>query len=468
MPLSKDVARSTPKRGAGIQDATVAKLQCRQPEISERRETVAMALRARSASAVLIVSPDPMQPQEHRAGPAHAVDTAPEKQFYLEEFRGRTLLIAVAAEEAIARSAAWPALGEVVRDLVQNDSRVLLLVGCEDLSAGTKLVQQQGLSFPLAPELFSSVEESGSRLAVLDPSGDHLESTNWLARAWRYLRDERLFVVLVPQPEHTRFAWLAAEVAAKLRVHKLVLAESEGGIADPKGAMIPFMDRAMLDAVLAVGQAEWAGLGHRRALFAAIRQALQQGVGSVNLCRLSGLAEELFTYTGSGTLFTASDYCSVERLGIDDFAEVERLLSRGVREGVLKPRTEQEIARFLFQAYGAVVGRHHLAGVCALETELYRADRAGEIVGLYTITRFKGEGIGRKLLARVLADARALGLDYVFACTTVPSAEAFFLREGFRKVGHDEVPKAKWQNYPASRRQRVVALRLDLEVPREA
>ena len=60
----------------------------------------------------------------------------------------------------------------------------------------------------------------------------------------------------------------------------------------------------------------------------------------------------------------------------------------------------------LINGYGATIGTHHLAGICALVTEPYVDEHAGEIVGLYTITRFKGEGVGGRLVARVLDDAR--------------------------------------------------------------
>src|SRR6476659_8903947 len=49
-----------------------------------------------------------------------------EKEFYLDEFRGRTLLFAVHHDgppDALA------ALGAVARDLLANDTRVLVLLG---------------------------------------------------------------------------------------------------------------------------------------------------------------------------------------------------------------------------------------------------------------------------------------------------------------------------------------------------
>lgn len=399
----------------------------------------------------------PSLPAENNA------ELAPEKQFYLDEFRGRTLVVALAAEELAEKEPVLGSFVSVIEELLDNGTRLLVLLACDQPQSGVQFVRKISGRLRSLPTLFPAITGSRPQFQQIPPNAPSSADTGLLARAWLALREDRLFFLLAPNLSRAAFLQLATQLAGKLRVHKLVLVEPEGGIADTKGETVPFMDAAMIDAVLEVGQAEWAGLGHRRAVFSAVRQALAEGVGSVNLCRLAGLAEELFTYTGSGTLFTSSDYCSVERLGIDDFPEVERLLARGVQEGVLKPRTPEEIARFLLHAYGAVVGQHHLAGVCALETELYEPDQAGEVVGLYTITRFKGEGIGRKLLARVLADARTLGLRYVFACTTVPTAQAFFVREGFRVVSPREVPAAKWERYPAERRERVVVLRRDLD-----
>jgi amino-acid N-acetyltransferase len=177
---------------------------------------------------------------------------------------------------------------------------------------------------------------------------------------------------------------------------------------------------------------------------------------------VDGLSRELFTYEGSGTLFTRDDYCRVERLSIDDFHEVERLVARGQREGLLKPRSSSEIAQLLLGGFGAWIGRQHLAGIGALYTSPYAADRAGEIAGLYTMTRFKGERIGRRLVRRLVAEARGMQLKFVFAVTANEEAARFFRGEGFRAVGARAIPAAKWQGYDPARRKRVRVFRVDL------
>jgi N-acetylglutamate synthase-like GNAT family acetyltransferase len=373
-----------------------------------------------------------------------------EKEFYLDEFRGRTLLFAVHHDgppEDLAE------VGEVARDLTANDARALVLLG------GAAAADPAALAAVARP-----LGRAPRALAIPAETVDRPEVDRALLRGlWRVVRAQPLFVGLCAGSAPERLAAFAGRLAARLRVHKLVIADPGGGV---RGAGAPrplsFMDEAMVEQLLHAGEAEWVGLGSRRALLVAIRRALLAGVGSVNLCTLDGLARELFTYEGSGTLFTREDYCKVEPLGLDDFHEVEKLLERGQREGYLKPRDAEETAQILLAGFGATIGRHHLAGVCALDTERYAGARAGEIVGLYTMTRFKGEGVGIKLIDRMKAEGRARGLAYLFACTTDERVRQFFERQGFRRVPQDAVPPAKWEAYDAARRGAIAVYRFDL------
>ena len=85
------------------------------------------------------------------------------------------------------------------------------------------------------------------------------------------------------------------------------------------------------------------------------------------------------------------------------------------------------------------------------------------MVALYTVSRFKGEGVGTKLLARILEEARGRGLASVFACTTEERAAQFFVRHGFRRVTPADVPAAKWIGYDSERMHRLAVLWLEIE-----
>lgn len=389
-----------------------------------------------------------------------------EKEFYLEEFRGRSVLIAVAPAAVTARSS-LRSLGQTVATLARNDTRVvvwwpsvvpgaerrlLAALGRPPTKARGKVVRHR------KKKKVRRVTSPIVRVRVADlamPGGD----SRLRGALWARLRQGRLCVLGITGP--AAYPRHPMELAASLRIPKVVLVDPRGGLEAP-GGRLSFVDENVLETVLREGQAEWTGIGDRRSLLVAVREALDGGVEQVNLCAPDGIAEELFTYVGSGTLFTEGDYTRVGPLGIDDFAQAERLLERGERAGLLKMRTPEEVAHLLAAGYGVTVCGRHLAGVAGLLTVPYAAERAGEIVGLYTITRFKGEGLGERLVERILAEAESMGLEYVFAVTLDERAQQFFERMGFGRVDSDEVPASKWKGYDTRRRELVITYRRSL------
>lgn len=395
-----------------------------------------------------------------------------EKEFYLDEFRAKTLLVSVHRDQLAGPEAA-ETLASVVRDLIRNDTKVVVLIDAAgEIGAARRAIRRQLEAaifrddvVALFPHLRTRAAR-GAAFTAIEASAPPLRASS-LTPMWTVLRRTPVCVGVVPCKAED-LPTVAQALASRLRVHKLVLVEDAGGVADATGTQISFMDGDMLDALLHTGEAESTGLAHRRTTLEAVGAALDAEVAAVNLCTLDGLARELFTYEGSGTLFTHEDYCRVAPLGVDDFEEVERLIERGQREGFLKVRAPEEIAQIVLCGFGATIGAHHLAGICGLFTEPYEAERAGEVVSLYTITRFKGEGVGGKLLGCVCEEARERGLAYLFAVTTEARAQVFFERSGFQPVGPADVPAAKWEHYDAARLAQVSVYRMDLRTDLEA
>ena len=63
--------------------------------------------------------------------PQPAAEAFDEKQFYLDEFRGRTLLFSIPVSE-LERDADYERLAAMVRELLINDTRVIVLIGAPD------------------------------------------------------------------------------------------------------------------------------------------------------------------------------------------------------------------------------------------------------------------------------------------------------------------------------------------------
>jgi N-acetylglutamate synthase-like GNAT family acetyltransferase len=347
-----------------------------------------------------------------------------EREFYLREFRGRTLAIAVPAGER----AAFTRIRPVLDDLEVGGSQVLLL----------------------SPHAAALDEHVTAR--VISAQQPRLEG-----EVWRRFREQPRLGIVVSSGD--RFVATCRRLAVELGVFKLVWIDRRGGLRGATGNRHSFLH---LDELQSLLEGKGSGLANtdRLEFWREVATMLEAGLPAVNVCCASGLAEELFTYAGSGTLFTRDRYMSVRRLGIDDFDAAHDLIHRGVEEGYLVARTGEEVDAILASAFGAFVEGRHLAGIGALLPG--GEERSGEIASLYTLTRFLGEGVGGSLVGFACSRARELGLSYVYACTTSDRVGAFFERNGFREVAREGIPEAKWRRYDPERRCRVRCYRREL------
>jgi amino-acid N-acetyltransferase len=356
-------------------------------------------------------------------GPLRPPEPFSEKGFYLQEFRGRTIAIAVPAAE--------------LRD-AQPLRAVVEELGAYDVSTVLISTERSHLA-PLVGERVVSAAASGLEALV-----------------WRRLCEHAVLGIVVGGS--LAFAPACRELVLRLGLSKLVWLDRDGGIAGAGGKRLSFVHRAELRELLE----QVAPASQRRlALLREIAAMLDAGVPAVNVCTLEGLADELFTYAGSGTLFTPERYVLVRRLGIDDFDAAADLVARGVEEGYLVPRTSEQIDAVLASGFGAFVEGRHLAGIGALLPD--EPSGGAEIAALYTLTRFLGEGVGGHLVAWAMERARERGLSFCFACTTSERVGAFFERNGFELAAPEEIPAAKWRGYASERRSRVRCYRRDLK-----
>jgi N-acetylglutamate synthase-like GNAT family acetyltransferase len=346
-----------------------------------------------------------------------------ERDFYLAEFRGRTLAFALPNAEP----AEIPLLEAVLAGLEANRTRVVVLSS--------------------DPSLLEKV--AGDR--VLEA-----EDPRWIGRLWRAIRGDVRVAIAVPSDE--LLASVCRRTVLRLRLAKLIWVDRDGPLRGARGERISLLDRPALEALLRDIPADWSP--ERRHLLEEVAIMLASGLPAVNLCSLAGLEDDLFTFEGSGTFFARERYLDVRRLSLDEFDAADRLIRRGVAEGYLVERTPEQLEDILANAFGVFVEGRYLAGVGALLP--HAGSGCAEIGSLYTLTRFLGEGVGGHLVRFALETAADQGLAYVFACTTSARVQAFFERHGFRAVTPEEVPPLKWKDYPAERRSRVRCLRRDL------
>ncbi|MGH7813142.1 MAG: GNAT family N-acetyltransferase [Candidatus Binataceae bacterium] len=368
-----------------------------------------------------------------------------EKTFYLEEFYGKSLLFAF-IPPAGNRIADYDALVRTLRELRHNHTPCVVVVSPAALP---KLMRRLGRLAPEGPPLVFNPSQ-GMRSRPYPPDFA-------VAAIWERLRAGQVVVVSMSRDDADGLIVFARELASRLRVFKLLLLDKAGGLTGRDGARLSFVEEKRI----ARAMRSVRGLT-RRAIVRAALEALKDGVGSVNLTAPRDVYEDLFSFTGAGTMFTEMQYGLVRPVSIDDFEEVEALIVRGQNEGSLLPRTAGQIARILPSCFGYRIGDEHLAGICSLLTEPYRAQHAGEITAMYTLTRFQREGAAAELVREVVKEARARRLKYVFACTSDERVASFFARQGFERVRKDGVPAAKWRGYDAARAGRLHIFRCNL------
>lgn len=352
---------------------------------------------------------------------------AAERAFYVQEFAQATIVVSLTSDD-LADPACVDALGSVSASLSAAGSRLVLVVG-GDPGPGLGL---SGVSTALVHPGPTAMDGGGVDQVVGVPD------VAWLAELWLAVTDNECVVIATEVEERSV---VAARVGAALRALKLVITDEDGGWGRPA--------RSFAD-VSTHREAYREQLGERQAggVVEALETALAGGVSSVNLCRAVDLDRELFTFDGTGTLFTSGGYLELARLRVSDLTAVERLVAQGVADGVLRPRSRLEVARLAVVGLGArVVGSGHLAGIVGLETDPYKREAIGEVACLYTVSQFSGSGAGGLLVEGLVEQAAAEGLKAVFAVTVSEAAGQFFLRRGFHEVGRDELPSVKWASY---------------------
>ncbi|ADG79083.1 GCN5-related N-acetyltransferase [Tsukamurella paurometabola DSM 20162] len=337
-----------------------------------------------------------------------------ERDFFIEEFHGVTIVVALPALNALAVQV----VARTVDEFVAGDTRFVFVVATEWVRDTIAAVGGREMSSPTAwsdeatAELWLSVAESSCVVVGVDRSA--------VART-------------------------AGVISAGVRASKMVLTDPGGGWDDPPRSFADIdVHHDRISAHLAAR-----GLDD---YIPAARQALAGGAYSVNLCRAEDLEFELLTFEGRGTVLTQGRYLHIEPLRVDDFPAIEALVAQGVGDGTLKPRHRIEVAKMAASGIGARVLRTgHLAGIVGLETDRYAGTGFGEVSGLITVAEFSGLGAGGLLMDGLLDICREKGLANLFAVTVSAQAADFFAKRGFREVSREDVPAAKWEGYEADR-----------------
>jgi amino-acid N-acetyltransferase len=123
---------------------------------------------------------------------------------------------------------------------------------------------------------------------------------------------------------------------------------------------------------------------------------------------------------------------------IADMAQVEPLINHFAARDVMLPKTADQLARH-FREF--VVAADPTGRVVACGALRIYSESLAEITSLAVEEAAHGAGLGRRIVERLLDDARELQLRTVFALTL---QELFFHRLGFRTVPKEMFPLKVW------------------------
>jgi amino-acid N-acetyltransferase len=243
---------------------------------------------------------------------------------------------------------------------------------------------------------------------------------------------------------------VACATATALKADKLIFLSSVHALKDMNGEHIAEISLPDLAPYLNDG-----GLppGELRSLLATAAKAVKLGVNRVHLLphnRDGAVLEELFTHDGVGTMIVASDIENLREANMDDVGGILQIISPLEDQGVLAPRgrtvIERDISNF------SVIEHDQVIFGCAALFPF--SNSMGELACLAVDENTQGVGDGERLLKRVEARAKDLGIKKLFVLTT--RTEHWFLKRGFVKGSVDELPKERKSHYNWDRKSMVL------------
>ena len=244
---------------------------------------------------------------------------------------------------------------------------------------------------------------------------------------------------------------VAEAAAIAIGAEKLVFLTDSVGVTDIDGTLLDEMTTDAAERINAIG--DWLSPDLKRYLPCAVR-ASRSGVGRVHLIGYNEdgpLLRELFTRDGVGTIITRESLETLRDARPDDISGLVALIEPLEEDGTLVRRSrellEREITRF-----SVVVHDGLIVGCAALYP--YGEDQA-ELACLAVHPNYRRWGYGEKLMKRIEARARAIGIRRLFILTTVTTH--WFKERGFSEQTVDNLPEEKRLVYNLQRRSKVYA-----------
>jgi amino-acid N-acetyltransferase len=131
---------------------------------------------------------------------------------------------------------------------------------------------------------------------------------------------------------------------------------------------------------------------------------------------------------------------TVRAARLTDMTQVEPLIAHFAAQGLMLPKTLEQLCRLFREFVVAVDASGTVLGCGALRTY---TPQLAEVASLAVAESAHGLGVGRRLVERLGEEARALGIGTIFALTL---QDGFFHRLGFHTVPKELFPLKVWSD----------------------
>ncbi len=125
---------------------------------------------------------------------------------------------------------------------------------------------------------------------------------------------------------------------------------------------------------------------------------------------------------------------------LTDIEQMQLLVEPYVKEGIILPRSDDEIATNI-RSYIVAKKNNSIIGYVALHIH---TKVLAEIRSLVVARAYQGQGVGANLVQKAIEEGKELRVQKILALTY---SSAFFKKLGFYEINKEEIPEQKiWQD----------------------
>jgi amino-acid N-acetyltransferase len=121
---------------------------------------------------------------------------------------------------------------------------------------------------------------------------------------------------------------------------------------------------------------------------------------------------------------------------LSDIKNMQKLVYNEVAEGIILPRTDDEVATNI-RSYTLAVENEEVVGLSALHIH---APHLAEVRSIVVKPCLRGKGVGTQIVKKLLEEGRTLGLKQIF---TLTYKKSFFEKLSFREIPKESLPVSK-------------------------